>query len=347
MPFLKSPLEIYWVLTNKCNIDCTFCFMDAEKYQGEFELTSEEREFILHEIIDNQVLKVILTGGEPLLIPEIFHYIQSLSEKNIWVELTTNGIRLTRNKISRLKGCGLKTIQLSINGSYASLNDSLMGRSFDRIVRVSEMLLQEDFNLHYKVTVTRQNIRDVPNILRLARKIGVQETTLDEIAPIGRGFKNYFYLKPCREDLLWLKKELQKLIDEQIYETELDSFTLDLEEDGHGPICALGDDDIYSAQIFQYGDLYQCTMSSIWPIKNSVLEKGLAKAWQDLKWITNEFTKQDKLTGFCKTCGECGGGCRPLAYLATGDIWGDFIFCDNWKTNNSTNANHNKLKVIQ
>ncbi|MFQ5707221.1 MAG: radical SAM protein [bacterium] len=337
MPFLKAPLELYWVLTNKCNIDCSFCFMDAEKYHGEeFELSAAERQFILNEIVDHDVLKVILTGGEPLLVPEIYDYIEKLRKNNAWVELTTNGTRLTRDKTLRLRDAGLSAIQLSINGSEATINDALMGRSFDRIVKNAGLLKEHDFRLSFKVTVTRQNIRDVPAILHLARSLGVAETTLDEIAPIGRGARNYAYLRPSREDIDWLNREVKAIYNRDEYDTEFESFTLGLEEDDTGPICALGDDDIYSGQIFQHGDLYQCSMSSVWKEKNSVLEKGLAKAWADLSWLMDKYVEPEKFEGFCKTCGNCAGGCRPLAYVATENLWGDFIYCSTWKSNNPT-----------
>lgn len=335
MPFLKSPLEIYWVLTNKCNIDCTFCFMDAEKYRADgFELSAAEREIILNEIVENEVLKVILTGGEPMLVPEIFDYIQKFRQHNIWVELTTNGTRLTENNICKLKDCGLNVIQLSINGSEISINDKLMGFSFNRIVKNAELLIKRDFRVHFKVTVTRQNISDVPNIIRLAERLGIEETTLDEIVPVGRGAANYYNLKPSRNDIVWLHHQLKAMQASIEYETDLDSFTMDLEQNNHGPICTLGDEDIYSGQIFQYGDLYQCTLSNILKEKNSVLEKGLAKAWQDLDWLMNKYVNPQKLIGFCKTCGGCAGGCRPMAYIATGNIWGDFTYCSSWNSNN-------------
>jgi pyrroloquinoline quinone biosynthesis protein E len=343
MPFLKSPLEIYWVLTNKCNIDCSFCFMDAEKYHGDgFELSAAQREIILNEIVENEVLKVFLTGGEPMLVPEIFGYIRTFRRHNIWVELTTNGTRLTENNIFKLKDCGLNAIQLSINGSEASINDELMGPSFARIVKTAELLMKQNFRVHFKVTVTRQNIRDVPNILRLAKRLGIADTTVDEIAPIGRGAANYYNLKPSGDDLVWLNHELQTMQARIEYESDLDSFTMDLEQENHGPICGLGDEDIYSGQIFQYGDLYQCTLSSVWKEKNSVLEKGLAKAWQDLGWLMDKYVNPQKLEGFCKTCGGCAGGCRPMAYIATGNVWGDFTYCSTWNSNEVSNS----LKIL-
>lgn len=335
MLFLKAPLELYWVLTNRCNIECSFCFMDAEKYRGDgFELSAAEREIILREIIDNGVLKVILTGGEPTLVPEFYQYVETLRKHNIWVEVTTNGTRLTADRVARLRDAGVNTVQLSINGSEPAVNDPLMGRSFARIVKSAELLRAQGLQVAFKVTVTRQNIRDVPNILRLARELDVRETTVDEVAPIGRGAANYRFLQPSREDVIWLREEIKRIYDRGEYEAELESFTLGLEASETGPICALGDEDIYSGQIFQYGDLYQCSMSSIWGEKNSVIEKGLAQAWQDLSGLMDKYLEPTKLNGFCGSCDGCGGGCRPLAMVATGDPWGDFVYCSTWKEHN-------------
>jgi MoaA/NifB/PqqE/SkfB family radical SAM enzyme len=69
-----------------------------------------------------------LTGGEPLLKPEIFLLLQELNQRPEVHELSiiTNGILADREKIEKLSGFSkLKKFKISLDGADAATNDSI------------------------------------------------------------------------------------------------------------------------------------------------------------------------------------------------------------------------------
>lgn len=64
---------------------------------------------------NNKIKKVLLTGGEPLMKPDICKIISKLTSMGIKVDMVTNGVLLTKKKLIELQEAGLKRIRLSID----------------------------------------------------------------------------------------------------------------------------------------------------------------------------------------------------------------------------------------
>ena len=94
----KINRRVYLRLTNECNRACEFCYFAADpKPQGNM---SEQ---LVHEIIEKELdmhteeryLRVILSGGEPTLHPELYSIVKGLTAKeSLQVVLETNGTTL-------------------------------------------------------------------------------------------------------------------------------------------------------------------------------------------------------------------------------------------------------------
>jgi len=326
---LETPIEVTWSFTKKCNLSCSFCLVDAGRGRDAI-LSQKERFFILDEIIGGKVLKVILTGGEPLCEPEVFTIIEKLRKNNIAVELTTNGTLIDDKIIDKLIGCGLRDIQISINGPNALINDKMMGKSFNKIIDALNICLKKDISLHTKTTITAQNIAHIPAMTEMLKSMGIKKIDLDEVIPMGRAIANYNLLKPPTEMLSKLEAFVDEINSlEKPGEVEFSSFTLSMLEDGRAAECSLGDENSFCSTITFDGNLYPCTLSALWKEGNSVPEKGLRQCWKDISKFGN-YLDSKKLGGRCASCKEkadCKGGCRALAYALTENIWSEYPLC--------------------
>lgn len=326
---IQTPVQVTWSFTKKCNLSCAFCLIDAGKEEKDA-ISLEERNFILSELIDGKALKVILTGGEPLCEPEVFKIIETLRKNNIAVELTTNGTLLNNDIIVKLISCGIKEIQISINGSKAEINDILMGTSFKKIINAVTLCLKKGINLHTKTTLTSLNISDIPSMVILLKKLGIKKIDLDEVVPMGRALLNYRKLKPSQKELSKLDMIVDKMnTEDSICKTNFSSFTLSMRDDGRAAECSIGEDNSYCCTITSDGNLYPCTLSALWRKKNSIINKGLRKSWNDTVRF-RDYLDTHKLEGKCGICvekTECKGGCRALAYALTGSIWNEYPLC--------------------
>lgn len=104
------------VLTTKCNYECRYCFAEGEKDKNTRVIEIEKLEKILKVAKEFGINKVKLTGGEPLLYPnidELLNYIRKIEIP--YVDLTTNISLLTEKNIKLLNKYNVNAITLSLN----------------------------------------------------------------------------------------------------------------------------------------------------------------------------------------------------------------------------------------
>jgi len=326
---LNSPVEVFWCVTNRCNLNCNFCLTRSTKTDNS-DLSVEQRNFILHEIFENNVLKVYLTGGEPMLCPELFDYIRQLKEHNIFIELTTNGTLLDVNAIKKLKDYDINRVQLSLNGSNAYINDRLMGRSFARIVKNIGLLISNQVPTQVKVTVTRENLQNILELIRFLVSIGVTNIDLSEVHPLGRAFDNWNRIAPNIKDLAKLQNEIEQTPEYLQFDISFHSPSLLLEKNQVPSTCSMGAENTYSCLILANGDVIPCAFAMVWQIPNNICPNGLLQSWRGLTKF-KQYVNPSRLTGKCATCdlkNRCKGGCRAMVYLFTNNLWAENPFCN-------------------
>jgi len=117
------------VLTNRCDLDCWYCFFYAEKSGFVYEPTQEQIRHMLESYLKQGVTPVIqLTGGEPLLREDIVEIVKILREMGIkHIQLNTNAIKFARLYLEKgeeeavkfaraLRSTGVNTIYMSFDG---------------------------------------------------------------------------------------------------------------------------------------------------------------------------------------------------------------------------------------
>ncbi|GGE50498.1 cyclic pyranopterin monophosphate synthase [Pullulanibacillus camelliae] len=141
---LRRPLrDLRISVTDQCNFRCTYC-MPAEIFGPNFQfmkkeerLTFEEMEQLVRCFARLGVVKVRLTGGEPLLRKDLHLFIERLSkiEQIEDVALTTNGVLLTKYA-KLLKTSGLRRVNVSLD----AIDDDVFNTINGRAIGVSHIL---------------------------------------------------------------------------------------------------------------------------------------------------------------------------------------------------------------
>src|SRR3972149_1116494 len=96
---------VSWNVTRRCNLRCAHCYLDADFLEGRRadEQSTEDCFRIIDQIREaNPNPFLILTGGEPLLRPDVFEIAAYASDRGAYVVVGTNGIALTEKSIDRL-----------------------------------------------------------------------------------------------------------------------------------------------------------------------------------------------------------------------------------------------------
>jgi len=120
-------------VTDRCNLSCIYCSAGSIPHLSHDDiLRYEEIQHIVHIAASMGINKVRLTGGEPLLRPDLSKLVWMLSqiEGIDDISLTTNGTLLSKCAVE-LKQAGLKRVNVSL--------DTLKADRFKRITGVAQL----------------------------------------------------------------------------------------------------------------------------------------------------------------------------------------------------------------
>ena len=311
----KPSLTIDWHITQRCNQACKHCYVAGEQFRGE--ATPQETIRIIDKILslkNDFNIRVTLTGGEPLLIDDIFKIALAFSENDIPISLTTNGL-LVHKSIDKIVSSGITYIQVSIDG-LQSVHDYLRGfNAFDSAIDALSLLKRENLLPSVMTTVNSYNFKQVPEIIDLVRSMDIPLLGIQRFVPIGRGvgFKN-LALTPesCRDLLEYIMNKKEELKDE-ICIVAPDPLRI-LIDNQEAAGCPVGNNFL---ALTPNGDMLPCCKLPI--SLGNILSMDFHDAWNSE--IMNEFRSCHNLKGKCGRCvhREICRGCRAAAYATYGD----------------------------
>ncbi|MEM0085826.1 MAG: radical SAM protein [Zestosphaera sp.] len=123
------------VLTNRCDLDCWYCFFFAEKSGFVYEPTIEQIKFMVQQLLKQGVTPAVqLTGGEPTLRDDIIEIVKLLREMGVrHIQLNTNITRFAKMYLFEgeevavrfskgLREAGVNTIYMSFDGVSPQAN---------------------------------------------------------------------------------------------------------------------------------------------------------------------------------------------------------------------------------
>lgn len=317
-----APLEVFWTLSGLCNLSCSFCMTTSGPAPARGGLDRAGRARVLEELVAARVLKVYLTGGEPMVLPDVWELMEGLLGAGIFVEVTTNGTRLDAAACRRMAKLGVSSIQVSLNGPDEATNAPLMGKgSYRDILAGIRRALDAGLPVHVRPTVLAGNVRALPDLIRQLAELGVPQVDLREVTPLGRAAGGFPARRPPRQDLEAFERFCQEWRHPGT-RVHFQSWSLAFAERDQPALCNLGSDRPATVLIDERGHLAGCSATFYLGWKNSVLEHGLLGAWDRLPRL-KRFRDPTQLTGACAPCElreTCQGGCRAAAARLAGDV---------------------------
>ncbi|MBU0490454.1 MAG: radical SAM protein [Chloroflexi bacterium] len=156
----KRMLHVY--LTNRCNLHCPQCYMDAGTQAGE-ELTTAKWLDVLDQFTAIYGPSVVaLSGGEPLLRPDLGDLAAHAHAQGHQLSLFTNGTLIADAAMARRLGELFDWVQISLDGANPAVHDAVRGAgTFQRAVQAIRLLGDTDVHLRIGVTVLPQNAADL------------------------------------------------------------------------------------------------------------------------------------------------------------------------------------------
>ncbi len=132
---------------------------------------------------------LILTGGEPLLRPDLETLISRATELGMTVVLGTNGTLLTSERAFDLAQCGLSGVGISLDSVDSRFHDEFRGRdgAWLAAVRGLTVAREADLDVQIHMTLTRRNISELSDVVRFTRDAGARALVTFFLVCTGRG----------------------------------------------------------------------------------------------------------------------------------------------------------------
>jgi AdoMet-dependent heme synthase len=189
-PEFKAPLYIAWEVTRRCNARCLHCYSESgPDVRDPSELSTADALRIIDQLAEAGLLILAFSGGEPLLRHDIYELIARAVEKELVVNIATNGAKINDRVAARLKSGGVRSITVSLDGADAATHDHMRQTPglFRRTLRAIEILVAHDLRVVVSFTPSLLNHDHGRRVVQLSHELGASAVNMSEYVPAGRG----------------------------------------------------------------------------------------------------------------------------------------------------------------
>lgn len=324
----KAPISMQVELLSGCNHKCLHCYNSwrAEENNSE-KIDSDKLLKITDKIIDANVFHVVLSGGEPLLVPidGLEKIIAKYKENNIGVGFNSNITLTKQTHIDMMKkyGVGILTSIISYDKDEFDRVTQVKG-SFDKFVEKAKLITSNGIYLSANMVIDKTRVDDVYKTGKFVASLGMKGFCATRVVPSENGMiKDYKSITIDNSDIKSMLDQLMQVNKE---------FGLNVASLNALPYCCVSNPEEYkdiftrscvggltSAGISASGDIKVCPHFT--ESYGNVLEEPLMDIWARLPVWKAQY-KSDSCNG-CYEKTRCGGGCRENALKLTGDLLGE------------------------
>ena len=348
---LKGPVVI-WNLVRRCNLTCKHCYATSADKDFPGELSTGQVFEVMDDLKSFGVSVLILSGGEPLLRPDIFDISRRAKEMGFYVGLSTNGTLITEDNIRAIADMNYNYVGISIDGMRET-HDRFRRKqgAFDESMRGIQLCQEQGIKVGLRFTLTQDNAAELPDLLQLLETRNIDKFYLSHLNYAGRGNKNRkddlhhrmtrdamdLLFATCRDQigrglnieyvtgnndadgvylLQWTRDHLPDRAD------KLEQMLIRWGGNASG---------VNISNIDNLGNVHPDTMWWDYTIGN-VKERPFSEIWQDTSDPLMAGLKQKPrpVEGRCALCqyqAICGGNTRTRAWQLTGNFWAEDPGC--------------------
>ena len=185
-----SPKWIAWEITRRCNLRCVHCRSSSQlEVEGHPDFSLDEAKRVLDDIRSYASPVVVLSGGEPLLRPDVFDIARYGTALGLRMCLATNGSLVTADTCRQITESGIRMVSLSLDGSTATVHDDFRNQpgAFDGVMNAIRLFNAHNIDFLVNSSFTKRNQDEAPKIHQLVKSLGATAWYLFMIVPTGRG----------------------------------------------------------------------------------------------------------------------------------------------------------------
>jgi radical SAM protein len=332
--FDTTPFLVFWEVTRACTLACRHCRATAQPRRHPQELSQEEGFHLIDQVAEMGTPLLILSGGDPMMRPDLFDFIRHGSGKGLRVSLAPSATKLvTPEAMTRAREAGLARASISLDGSTPSIHDAFRRTpgSFQRTIRAIEATREATVPIQINTTVSRFNIHDLENIRGLVAKFGAVLWDLFFLVPTGRAHQEDMISPQDHEEVFHWLYDISSQVPFDIKTTAAEHYRRVALQRGQTQhhINPVSNDGISRAAkgvndgkgccfVSHIGEVYPSGFLPL--VAGNVRERPLADIYRGSS-LFRDLRNPEKLKGKCGRCPYrvlCGGS-RARAYALTGD----------------------------
>lgn len=343
---------VIWNLIRRCNLTCKHCYSISADKDFPGELSTEQVFETMDDLKAFHVPVLILSGGEPLMRPDIFEISKRAKDMGFYVGLSTNGTMIDESNIDDIAKIGYDYVGISIDG-VRETHDKFrrLEGAFDLSMKGIRLCREAGIKVGMRFTLTTDNAHELPELLQIMEDEEVDKFYLSHLNYAGRGNKNrkddvvhqltrdamdllfdtcWSHVKEGRErefvtgnndaDGVYLLYWIEKNFPEQL-------------EHMRAKLAQWGGNSsgVNISNIDNLGNVHPDTFWWDYHLGN-VKERKFSEIWQDRSDPLMDGLKSvpRPLKGRCGECSYkdvCGGNTRVRAYQLTKDFWAEDPAC--------------------
>jgi radical SAM protein with 4Fe4S-binding SPASM domain len=193
--------EVDLHITNRCNLTCAHCSVDSGRTMWG-EMGFEDWVAVVDDAASLGCRFADLTGGEPILHPDVERLISYITGKGLHLELQSNGLLLSPERLRRVWAAGLRTLVISLDGRRER-HDRVRGR--DGCFEAAVAAIRHSAEMGFKVRVTRVMVTDedgddIEEFARELESLGVSHLSINHFSPVTQ---THFINLPARAPERW------------------------------------------------------------------------------------------------------------------------------------------------
>ena len=198
---ITIPQYVEWQITAQCNLNCIHCVATHRAPQND--LSTPAAISLVHELLDQNIKSITLTGGEPLLRSDFELLAEILKENNVSVQVISNGLALDEKRAQQLARLGINFVWLNLDGPRQTHNAIRQHPdAFDKVLNAASLLEKMAVPYGFMTTLLSTNYDQIGALGEIV------QTTSSALWQIWLGNK-------CNNAPIWpTVKQIQQIIQE-------------------------------------------------------------------------------------------------------------------------------------
>jgi AdoMet-dependent heme synthase len=340
--FRLRPLQVTWEMTRACEWKTAPARAAVRSVRDKQEFSTAEAFHLIEEVAAMRVPLLALTGGDPLLRPDLFPLVEFAARHSVRTSLTLLPTPLLDARtIADLKACGLMRVAFWLHGSSAPHHDGYTGLSgsHHRTLEVIGLCNEAGLAVQINTIIARRNFHDVDPMIELLTRLDAVLWNVFFFVPASQSEIEEMLSGEQHEKVFARLYAASKRVHFQIKTTEGQHYQrYALERRARESRGGLSAADVLTLApqglndgkgvvfINHHGDVYP---SRFLPLSaGNLTAESLADVYGDSSLFVS-LRDSSKLQGRCGRCSfrKACGGSRARAYAVTGDLFAEEPCC--------------------